>query len=678
MQNSKFILPQGLLHGGDYNPDQWLDRPDILAEDIELMKKAHVNCVSLGIFAWSRLEPEEGVYDFDWLEEIIDNLYENGIYTILATPTAAMPHWLTEKYEEVRKVTDMGVRKNHGHRHNFCPSSPVMREKMRAIDTALSARFGRKPGLVAWHLSNEYGGDNTGTPCHCPYCQENFRKWLKNRYKTLDDLNHAWWASFWSNTFTDWDQIHSPGPISEARMHGIKLDWKRFSSEQLMDFCAAEVEAVRTNSDAPTVVNMMGTFEPLDYFKWGRVVDIVSLDNYPYWGWEPSDLEVAAHSAFANTLTRSFKKQPFLLMESTPSVVNWAQIAVLKRPGMHMLASMQSIAHGADSVQYFQWRKSRGSSEKFHGAVVGHMYKDNTRVFRDVEEVGARLQKISDRVKGTCNRPKAAIVFDWENGWAVDDAQAVVHGLNYRLRVEEYYRAFWELGIDVDVIDMDDPLTDYSLIVAPINHMYRGDYIENVKRFVENGGVYLTTYWSGEVDTSDLCFLDKHPLQDVLGIRPQEIDVSPYHVENKVSAFGREYAVKQLCALVETDAAEVLGTYEKDFYAGYPALTGNAYGSGKAFYIAAECELNFIKDVYSMVLKEAGIACDVADALPACVTVAKREGAEEKDALWFVQNFNPFEATLDLKSTFRNAETGECVSGSVTLTARQCLILERA
>ena len=231
----------GIIHGGDYNPDQWLDRPEILEEDLQLMKKADVNCVSLGIFAWSRLEPEEGRYDFAWLEKIIQRLYENGIYTILATPTGAMPQWLTSKYEEVLQVNEYGVRNYPGKRHNYCPSSPVMREKTWQLDTWLAQQFGSHPGVIGWHISNEIGGNGGDGACHCEHCQNAFREWLREKYGSLDRLNAAWWTSFWSHTYTDWNQIRSASARGEDLVHGQKLDWKRFVDSRQLDFCKEAV-----------------------------------------------------------------------------------------------------------------------------------------------------------------------------------------------------------------------------------------------------------------------------------------------------------------------------------------------------------------------------------------------------------------------------------------------------
>lgn len=672
----KLHLPERLLHGGDYNPDQWLKYPDILKEDIQLMEKAKINCVTLGVFAWPSLEKEDGVYDFGWLEEMIQNLYENGIYTILATPTGAMPQWLTYQYEEVRKMTADGVRRLHGERHNFCPSSPVMRRKMRAVNEKLSEKFGSHPGVIAWHISNEYGNSQAGADCHCPLCQEKFRSWLKERYGDLEHLNDAWWTSFWGNTYTDWEQIHSPSPIGENMQHGLKLDWKRFTSDQLLDFCKDEIRAVRKHSELPVTVNMMGTYKPLNYFKWAKELDFVSLDSYPMWHCLPEDSEMGMLASMNYNLTRSLKKQPFLLMESTPSGVNWMPQNILKRPGMHELSSLQAVALGSDSVQYFQWRKGRGGSEKYHGAVVDHKNGENTRVFRDVARLGKRLEDISIKVKGTCNHPKIALVFDWENWWAVDDAMAVLKPMDYRNRWMPYYAPFWKMGIDVDIVDMESSLEQYKLIIAPVNYMYRSGYEEKVRKFVKDGGFYVTTYWSGEVNETDLCFLKEHPLADVLGIRTEEINYLAGQTKNQLTYDGNRYQIEGLCALVHLTEAKCLAVYEDDIYEGFPALTKHTYGKGTAYFIASENESSFIEDLYQDIVREAGLGCGLQAEFPEGVTVSQRSG-EGRD-LYFLQNFRSESVTIELKKYYRDIESGEILYGMIEMNGYQCMILEEA
>ena len=297
LSNTKEKLFTRLWHGGDYNPEQWLDRPEILEQDIVLMKEANVNCVSLGIFAWAEYEPREGEFHFEWLDRIINRLYENEIYVMLATPTGALPVWMQHKYEEVRQVRSNRVRNLPGNRQNFCYSSPIMRKKMRVINEQLAKRYGNHPAVIAWHISNEYGNNGTDSSCHCPYCQEQFRLWLKNRYQTLENINKAWWTKFWSHTYQDWEMIESPAPHGETTLHGLKLDWKRFVSDRLQDFCEEEIKVIQEHSDLPVTTNYMEFFGGINYFKLGKQLDFISLDSYPSWHDTKSELEVAAMTA---------------------------------------------------------------------------------------------------------------------------------------------------------------------------------------------------------------------------------------------------------------------------------------------------------------------------------------------------------------------------------------------
>lgn len=677
MSEKNFTVPgaPGLLYGGDYNPDQWLDRPDILEEDIRLMKEARVNCVSLGIFAWAKLEPEEGKYELSWMGGIIDRLYENGIYTILATPTGALPAWMAVKYPEVLQTDEYGRQRIYGNRHNFCPSSPVMRSRARAVNMKLSEAFGRHPGVILWHISNEYGGNGSDAACHCELCQKAFREWLRERYGSLEELNRAWWTSFWSHTYTDWEQIHSPSPLGETTLHGLRLSWRRFVSDRLLDFCKEEIRAVRTGSDLPVTTNMMLWFMPINDMQWAKELDIISWDSYPDWHGEEDELNVASGTALQHSRYRTLKKKPFLLMESTPSKVNWREVNRLKRPGMNMLAGMQAIACGADSVQYFQWRAGRGSMEKFHGAVVGHLNGGNTRVFREVTGLGERLESLSGLVRGTVNRPRVAIVYDMENRWAAEDAWTHERPLDYVGLLCRYYRPLWERGIDVDVIDMESELSGYDLVLAPYNYMYRGDYSERVKRFVEDGGTYATTCFSGLVDANDLAFMDEHPLRALLGVRTEEEDLPGPAWKNSVTFDGRSYEVTGICGIVHAETAEVLAVYDSDYYAGFPALTRNLSGRGKAFYIAAECTPDFLAAVTDLLLREAGVTCPLDVMLARGVTVSARE-AEDGTKLFFIQNFNRGPAAVTLNRPCRNPETGELLSGEVILPGFGCLVVE--
>lgn len=670
------------LHGADYNPDQWLQYPEVLEEDIRLMKLANCNVMSVGIFAWAALEPEEGVFTFDWLDRILDTFAENGIYAFLATPSGARPAWMSQKYPEVLRVNANRVRNLHGLRHNHCYTSPVYREKVAIINRKLAERYAYHPAVIGWHISNEYGGE-----CHCDYCQEAFRNWLKRKYGTLDQLNHAWWTAFWSHTFTDWSQIESPAPHGEHMIHGLNLDWKRFVTDQTVDFCRHEIAPLRAvNPDLPVTTNFMETYEGLNYWKFADVLDVISWDAYPTWHDAEDETEQAVLFAFNHDMYRSMKGgKPFMLMESTPSTTNWQPVSKLKRPGMHLLSSLQAVAHGSDTVQYFQWRQSRGSSEKFHGAVVSHSGHEHTRVFRDVAELGNILSKFTEIV-GTSVQPEVAVIFDWENRWAINDAQGPRNkGIHYEKTVRQFYRAFWELGIPVDVIHMDSDFSQYKLIVAPMLYMVRTGVGEKMERFVREGGTLVTTYWSGIVDENDLCFLGGFPgpLRKILGIWSEEIDALYDHDTNEIVfsktndlGMSGTYEVHELCDLIHLEGAKALAFYQRDFYAGRPALTVHQYGKGKAYYIASRTKEPFYRDFFESVTKQIGIQRVLDTELPYGVTAQLRTDGEYDYV--FLLNFSKHEQTIRLGETqYTDLLQGTTISQSVPLPAYGVRILKR-
>ncbi len=664
------ILNEQMLHGGDYNPDQWLDRPDILAKDIELMKQAHVNVASVGIFAWASLEPEEGRYEFGWLENVINTLYENGIYTILATPSGARPVWMALNHPEVLRVAPNLVRNHMGARHNHCYTSPYYREKVWEMDRRLSERFGKHPGVILWHISNEFEGE-----CYCPLCQAEFRKWLEKKYGTIENLNKQWWTSFWSHKYNSFDQIEPPLPNGETEVHGLVIDWKRFVTDRTVDFCAWEKAAIRAGgSDLPVTANLMGFYVGLNYFKFRDVMDITSWDAYPYWHRDGEDeSDVGASTGALHDVMRCIKQEPFLLMECAPGATNWQDICRMKRPGVMELSAMQAIAHGSNSVQYFQWRKSLGSSEKFHGAVVGHDGTANTRVFREAAKTGERLEKLADVCK-TNLQPEVAIIFDWENRWALDEMQGLmnVEGEDIRYRpgdrksytrtIGDHYEAFWRMGIAVDIVDMEADFSRYKLVVAPLLYMQRAGIVEKLRSFVENGGTLVGTYWSGLVNENDLCFESFAPngLQDVFGLYSEEIDALYPHQENAMTMLqtGARYKLRDLCDVVQISTAQVLGTYESDYYAGMPALTCNYFGKGMAYYLCARAEKAFYCDLYADIADEIGLERALDGAiLPQNVTATLRKGEGYDIAV--VQNFNNAPASVCLENPAMDLETGE-------------------
>ena len=665
-----------LLHGADYNPDQWLEHPEIIEEDMRLMKLAGCNVMSIGIFAWATLEPEEGKYDFSFLDFIMDKLDTNGIKAILATPSGARPAWMAQKYPEVLRVNEMRQRNLFGERHNHCYTSLVYRRKVTEINRRLAERYKNHPALLMWHISNEYGGE-----CHCPLCQAAFREWLKEKYHNdLDELNYQWWTKFWSHTYTDWEQIESPSPIGEMKLHGLTLDWKRFVTYQTGKFIENETAPLREiTPDVPVTTNFMTFYGGLDYFKLCKLVDVVSWDSYPEWHQSEGNTAIAQMNAMMHDMCRSMKGQPFMLMESTPSLTNWREINKLKRPGMHILSSLQAIAHGSDTVQYFQWRKSRGSSEKFHGAVVDHCGHEHTRVFREVAQLGEILGKL-DGVAGTYTPSEAAIIFDWENRWALDSAECLERDNKYYLEtIHRYYAPFWEQGVNVDVIDSEMDFSKYKLVIAPLLYMMKPGAAEKIERFVADGGTFVTTYFSGVVNENDLCYLGGTPcgrLKEVFGIWAEEIDTLHPEETNCVVSDGKRYTAKHFCELIHANEAETLGRYDSDFYQGMPAVTMNRFGKGKAYYVAFCDDGAYSRDFVGNLIAKLGLTRALDAKLPVGVTAHTREADGRRFV--FVENYNGEAVRVELgDAQYADMLGGRKISGNLDLEAYGAVVLTK-
>ena len=646
-----------LIHGADYNPEQWLDYAGIWDEDMRLMKLANCNEMTVGIFSWAKLEPREGEYDFSFLDEIIERIGANGGKVILATPSGARPHWLADKYPEVLRTRPDGRREHFRARHNHCFTSPVYREKVRNINRLLAERYGKNATVIAWHISNEYSGE-----CHCNLCVDAFRSFLREKYHgDIGELNRAYWTAFWSKTYDGFDQIEPPGSLTENGIHGLNLDWRRFVTRQTMDFIRNETAPLKKICpDKPVTTNMMFEFYDLDYHAMAEVIDFASWDSYPEWH-NGDDAHIAQKTAFWHDLYRCLKKKPFLLMESTPSLVNWKPYNKPKRPGLDVLSSIQAVAHGSDSVQYFQWRKSRGSSEKLHGAVVGHDGTENTRVFRSVQRTGQVLQTI-DEVAGTVTKAQVAVIFDWENMWALDDCQGYANeGKKYFETCYEYHRVFWERGIDCDIVSPKADLSSYKIVVAPMLYLTDSETIENLKNYVLRGGNLYGTYMLGTVNETDLCWLGGFPggeLKNVFGIVAEEIDTlypaERYHAEMD----GATHELADYCEVLQIHGAYPWALYTDGYYEGMPAVTAHRYGHGLAVYQACRDTGSLKEQVLDALILQQKVRANAEGVLPHGVTAHSRTDGE--NTYVFVENYSATEtAKVQLGRQMRDLLTGE-------------------
>jgi beta-galactosidase len=607
-----------IAFGGDYNPEQWPE--EVWERDYRLFDVARIDTVTLGVFAWALTQPAPDTYDFSTLDRVVGRAAAAGRAICLGTGTAAHPAWLARAHPEVTRVDFQGRRHRFGQRHNSCPSSPVFRRLSAELARRVARRYADNPAVVAWHVGNEYGG-----ACYCDLCAAGFRDWLRARYATLKALNEAWYTTFWSHTFTDWDEIEPPSELTEhwrgpdhTAFAGITVDYLRFSSDAMLANFVDEKAAIRESSpDVPVTTNFMGLYRPIDYHRWAEHLDFVSWDNYP-----PDD-ESRARMALTHDLMRGLKGgAPFWLMEQTPGATASRDVNPLKRPGVMRLWSWQAVAHGADAVLFFQMRAGRGACEKYHGAVIGHASRSDTRVFREVARLGAELERLGDAVLGARTPARVALLFDWDSWWALETCDGPSRLVKYPAVVLSYYRALWDAGVDVDVLPVTADLSRHDVVVAPALHMLKGDLAQRLEEVAVKGGSVVTTFLSGRVDERTNAFLMDvpGPLGPLTGVRVDEWDargpdfVNPVRLSAGTEAL--DTSARLVFEIVNPESADVVGTYQSDFYAGTPAVTRNAFGAGHGWYVATDLADAGVAWVIRRVLEEHGLLgpyADVAD-----------------------------------------------------------------
>ena len=662
-----------IAYGGDYNPEQWPE--ETWEEDMRLLKLAHIDTLTLNVFSWASLQPAEEEYNFEKLDKIMELAKNNGMKVCLATSTGAHPAWMAKKYPEILRTDFHGIKRKFGARHNSCPNSLVYRKYSVRLAEKLAERYQKYDNIIAWHIFNEYGGE-----CYCEYCEKAFRVWLKKKYGTLEELNRVWNTSFWGHTFYDWDEIVLPDMRSEyfeedhTVAQGISLDYQRFNSDSIMDCYRMEYEAVKKYTpDIPVTTNLMGAYKTLDYKKWGKYMDFISWDNYP------SNEDSYSKTALNHDLMRGVGDgKPFVLMEQTPSQQNWQPVNALKRPGVMRLWSYQAVAHGSDAVLFFQMKRSIGSCEKYHGAVIGHAGHENTRVFREVAELGRELEQLGDEILSSTVTAQVAIVFDWENWWAAEFSAGPSEYLSYHEEVMKYYTAFHQQNIPVDIIAEEDDLSRYNIVIAPMLYMTKTGVDERIREFVKQGGTFVTTYFSGYVDEHDLVVLGGYPgrLRDILGIWVEEIDALPEHKKNGFTYQGQDYDAMLLCDIMHLEGAKALAEYKEDFYEGTPVITRNDFGKGQSYYIGTRSNEEFYGKFVQDICREQGVQ-PVADT-PQGVEAVER--VREKESYLFLLNHNESPAAFTVKEdsmellTQKQYQAGE----KLELPAKGVAILKRS
>jgi beta-galactosidase len=639
-----------LGYGGDYNPEQWPEQ--VWADDVRLMQAAGVNLATVGVFSWARIEPRPGEYDFGWLDRVLDLLHAGGIGVDLATATASPPPWLARLDPDSLPVRADGSRLWTGSRQAYCPSSQSYRDRALSLVDHIAARYGQHPALELWHVGNEFGCHVS--ECFCDRSATRFRAWLAARYgDDLDRLNQAWGTAFWSQHYAQWAEVWPPRITPTLPNPSQRLDWRRFCSDELLDHYRAERDVLRRHTpDMPVTTNFIGFFPPLDYWRWAPELDVIAQDSYP----DPADDGAPVDAAMAGDLMRGLGRgRPWLLMEQASARVNWRRRNAPKRPGQLRLWSLQAVARGADAVLYFQWRQSVAGAEKWHSAMVGH----DGEVRPDVAELGRELAGLSD-VVGARVPARTALLFSWDNWWALSQPGQPAADLDYPAEVRRLYAPLWAANVPVDVLPPGADLAGYRLVLVPTLYLITDSDADRLRSFVDDGGTLLVGFWSGLVDERDHVRAGAYPgaLRDLLGIR-----VAEYAPLGENATAGVRFAEGRVCQvrqwterLVPDPDTEVLASYADGDLAGLPAVTRNRYGRGVAYYVSAPLPPAGVAAVLDRARADAGVAPTVAG-LPAGVEAVRRGPA------LFLLNHGDDEVTCRV------------LDGEVRLGARDAVVL---
>jgi len=661
------ILPQlgGIAYGSDYNPEQWPEA--IWAEDARLMAEAGVNLVTVGVFSWARLQPGPGTLTAGWLDRVLDLLAGAGIQADLATATASPPAWLVAEHPEILPVTADGRRLGFGARQSYCPSAPAYRAAAADLAGRVAERYAQHPAVAMWHIGNEYG-------CHVPacYCEQSaaaFRRWLQARYGGLGELNEAWGGAVWSQDYTSWDQIGPPRTAPTFGNPAQQLDFARFSSAELLACYRAERAALAAHRvSQPVTTNFMGLFRPVDQFRWSADLDVISVDSYP----DPADPEAHLISAMACDLTRSVGGgRPWLLMEQSPSAVNWRAVNVPKAPGQFRALSLQAVARGADAVLSFQWRAAATGAEKFHSGMLPHAGTDS-RVWRDVVGLGASLRRLAP-VAGRLVPADVAVLLDWENWWALElDSHPTSH-LHLTELLGELYRPLLHGGVTADFAHPESDLSGYRLVLVPALYLVSDAGADNVRRFVSAGGTAVITFFSGIVDPRDRVRLGGYPAPwcDLLGLRVEALAPLPpgqaVRLDGPASAAGAAGRLWQ--DVISLRGATPLLTFGAGHLAGEAAATRHGHGQGEALYLGTLPDRGTLGRLVQRACQHAGV--DLRTDLPPGVEAVRRG-----EYLFLISHLDR-PAGIELGSKHFDLLTSAMVGPRAVLAPRDVLVLAR-
>lgn len=628
--------------GVDYYPEHW--PRERMEYDIQLMQQAGFNIVRLAEFSWVLFEPEEGRFEFGWLDEAIKLLEKYDIKVILGTPTGVMPAWVQRKYPETMAMKADGTRIIWGARKNNCFSSGAYRRLSEHITRAMAGHYAAFPNVIGWQTDNEFAHND----CFCNSCRAEWQDWLRSKYQTLDALNKAWGTHFWGLKIQTWGEITIPDSRTgrwAGSNPGSSLDWERFVSWQNVRFQAEQVKILREICPNHFIThNFMGLYDGLNYYDLANDLDFVSWDNYPYFSnWEEPGVKYDA--AFAADVMRGLKKQNFWIMEQTAGPLGWAWFSRNPRPGEICNISLQQIAHGADAQIWFRWRTCTAGREQYWHGLLGHDGKPLRR-YEEALQTATDLRKLEKYLRGTTVKSEIAFIYDYDTIWALS-YQPGYENNSLQDAIRRYYEAFFRAGINVDLIPPEADFSKYKMILAPDFYVLPDAVAKKLDEFIRHGGIFLADCRFGVKDETNLCHERTLPglLTDALGIEIQEYEALS-KVEYRMkpnSRFTGPFTATRYADWTKNNQAEIIAGYDQWPVSEFAAVTRNEYGNGVGWYVSTVVkETEFYDQLIRNLLIDAGIKSVLEP--PAGVEVSLREGAGKK--LLFIINHTEEKQTV--------------------------------
>lgn len=604
MMKTEEILEK-IRFGVDYYPEHWTK--ERWETDARLMKDLGIQMVRMAEFSWHKMEPRQGEFHFEWLDEAVNLLGKYGIYTILGTPTAAPPAWLIEKHPEILPVDSNGQRKSFGGRHHDCQSNQTYRGYVQKIVSAMAAYFKDNPYVVAWQIDNELGNSHDDL-CMCESCRNAFSQWLEKKYHTIDTLNREWGTAFWSQEYDDFAQIPVPKKTPTVHNPSLMLDWKRFCSDLVIDFQNLQIHVIRETAPHQKIThNLMGFYDKTDYFKMAETLDFASNDQYPtgYYFDAPGQpsYEVAACMDFI----RCVKQKNFWMMEMQSGPTGGAVIGANPRPGQNFLWTAQSVAHGADEITYFRWRTCLFGAEQFWHGILPH---DGTpgRRYKEIQDAISMLTPIMDDIHGIVQKADIGILFSYDNEWAIR-LQPQNPGIRYEKMILKYYKEFYERNIAVDFVSLNSDFEGYRILVAPLLYLMTPDLERKLKKYVEDGGILILTMRTGVMNNNNVC-MSEYPLpgklSEIIGAEVEEYD--SLYGKSVVLDMGKKKGTgEHWCDVIRVKSAIPLAIYDSEYYKGRAAIVKNQYEKGVTYYIGTDPDEDTMEYLMEKILEDTGM-----------------------------------------------------------------------